>query len=186
MSRKKVAGAAATAPATELESGCQPSFPMSILTEQGAVVNPSDVTICGPADSRTELSKTPILPTHLLADVKVLLELKDRNVPNIDIVDTVRTIFPGFDSPLLSKCRNPRTGIMLRPPAVRLLREHFKITEARDSHRKPARKKPKRIQCRLTDAVYRALQRRISQTGRNVQDYLEGLILKDLEEAGLL
>ena len=122
----------------------------------------------------------PILPTTL-ADVKVLLELKDRNVPNIDIVDTVRTIFPGFDSPLLSKCRNPRTGIMLRPPAVRILREHFKITEARDNHRKPVRKKPHRIQCRVSDATYSLLQRRLAQTGQNVQDYLEGLILRDVK-----
>ena len=150
MSTKKVAGAAATAPATELESGCQPSFPV------------------------------PILPA-ILADVKVLHDLKDRNVPNIDIVDTVRTIFPGFDSPLLSKCRNPRTGIMLRPPAVRLLREHFKITDAHDNRRKPVRKKPNRIQCRLTDAMYDQLQRRLAQTGQNAQDYLEAIILADLQ-----
>ncbi|MBR6905983.1 MAG: hypothetical protein IKN33_03420 [Selenomonadaceae bacterium] len=150
MTNKNVAGAAATAPATELEKGCQSSV------------------------------SAPILP-NLPPDVKVLQELKDRNVPNMDVVETVRAIFPGFDSPLLSKCRNHRQyGVGLREPAVKLLREHFKVT-GQKGPRKPVRKKPHRIQCRVTDAVYEALQRRLERIGQNTQDYLESLILKDLK-----
>ena len=151
MSIKNVAGAAATAPATELESGCQSSFPTPIV------------------------SKLP-------ADVKMLEEFQARHIPYDDIVATMRTAFPGFDKSLLSKCRNhAQYGVGLRPPAVKLLQEHFRIMEPVDAPRKPARKKPRRIQCRLTDAVYDLLQRRLTQTGQNAQDYLEAVILADLQ-----
>ena len=150
MNNKKVAGVAATTPATELESGCQPSFPMPIL---------------------------PKIPV----DVKVLYDLKTRNVPNRDVVEAVRTIYPACESPLLSKCRNyAQYGIGLRQPAVTLLREHFKLTPPGTSTR-ARRTKPNRIQCRLSDELYGLLQRRLVLSGKNTQDYLEALILTDLQ-----
>ena len=62
---------------------------------------------------------------------------------------------------------------------ARLLREQF-AADPQAAPRKPARRKPMRIQCRLSEAAYRLLQRRLAQTGVNIQDYLEGLIIADL------
>ncbi len=124
----------------------------------------------------------PILP-HIPADVKLLEGFEARHIPYADIVEVVRSAFPGFDKSLLSKCRNYRRyGVGLRSGAVKLLEDHFRI-QGREGHRQPARKKPRRIQCRITEAVYGLLQRRIAQTGQNIQDYLEALILADLKGA---
>lgn len=156
MNTKKVASAAATAPATEPESGCQPSFPIPILSDEWA-------------------------------DVKVLRALQEMKVNNTDIVDTLRETYAGFDKSLLSKCRShEKYGIRLISPAVRLLQTHFGIIALATpaGRRKPARQKPHRCQCRVTSAVYGLLQRRISQTGQTMQEYLEQLILKDLNEGG--
>ena len=156
MSTKKVAGAAATAPATKGGSGWQPSIPIPIL--------PDDPT-----------------------DVKVLQALKDMKIDNGEIVDMLRTTYEGFDKSLLSKVRKPaKYGVRFVEPALRLLRVRYGVTpqDAAGCRRKPARQKPCRCQCRVTQAVYGALQHRISQTGLTMQDYLESLILKDLNEGG--
>lgn len=125
----------------------------------------------------------PILP-NLPADVKMLEEFQQRNIPNIDIIDTMRTAWPGFDKSLLSKCRNYKHyGVGLRREAVKLLTEHFHI-EAPEAKRQPNRKKPRRITCRLSESLYDALQRRLAQTGQTAQEYMEGLIVRELLEHG--
>lgn len=122
----------------------------------------------------------PIL-TRVPDDVKMLEEFQRRNIPNIDIIDTMRTAWPGFDKSLLSKCRNYKHyGVSLRREAVKLLSEHFHL-EALEAKRQPRRRKPKRITCRLTKAVYEALQRRLAQTGQTAQEYIETMILADLK-----
>lgn len=154
MTKKSVAGAAATAPATELESGCQSSFPIPIL---------------------------PDLP----ADVKAIVELQDnRRIPTADIVEVVAAIYPKFDRFLLSKVRHgDETGVRLRADAQHELLTHFKVTQdASKAKRTPNRSKPKRISCRLTEAMYEALQRRLAQTGQTAQKYIEAMIVTDLKE----
>ena len=133
----------------------------------------------GKTDCETSFP-TSILP-RVPADVKLLQEFQQRNIPNMDIIDTMRTAFPGFDKSLLSKCRNPRHyGIGLRREAVKMLARHFAIAPP-EAKRQPCRTKPKRIQVRLTEALYTALQRHIAQTGQTAQEYLEGMITADLQ-----
>ena len=115
------------------------------------------------------------------ADVKMLAEFKDRHIPDMDQVEVVRTIYPGFDGTLLSKCRNYRKyGVRIRTDALNALAEHFRIT-ATDAPHKRHRKKPNRIQCRLSDALFELLQKRLKRTGQTTQDYLETVILADLQ-----
>lgn len=136
----------------------------------------------GKNESQTSFPMS-ILP-NLPADVKLLREFQQRNIPNIDIVETMRAAFPGFDSPLLSKCRNYKHyGVGLRREAVKLLSDYFQI-EAPAVKRQPRRRKPKRITCRLTDAQYDALQRRLAQTGQTAQEYIECLIVRELSAHG--
>lgn len=152
MNAKNVAGAAATAPATELEKGCQSSV------------------------------SAPILP-KIPADVKMLREFIRRHIPMMDLLEVVKTLYPRCDKSLLSKCAHgDETGVKLRDDALKLLAVHFHETDT-NAPKQPARKKPHRIQCRVTDAVYALLQRRLEQIGLNTQDYIEALILRDLEVA---
>lgn len=122
----------------------------------------------------------PIL-TPLPADVKMLEEFQRRNIPNIDIIDTMRTAWPGFDKSLLSKCRNYKHyGVGLRREAVKLLSEHFHL-EAPEPKRQPIRRKSKRIQCRLTDEMYDRLQLHLVRTGQSMQGFLEQIISEHLK-----
>ena len=123
----------------------------------------------------------PILP-KLPRDVKVLRDfVKRRHIPLVDLLEVVQTIYPRCDKSLLSKCAHgEETGAKLRDDAMRALMVHFREdgTQANPERR---RAKPNRCVCRVTDAVFEALQRRLRQTGQSVQDYIEALILADLQ-----
>ena len=115
-------------------------------------------------------------------DVKALQDfIKRRHIPMIDLLEVVKTIYPSCDKSLLSKCAHGDVyGVKLRDDALRALMIHFRensqpINEAR------RRTKPNRCVCRLTDADFALLQRRLAQTQQTVQDYLEALILRDLK-----
>ena len=132
-----------------------------------------------------ESSNPSVFPADILskipADVKMLAEFKERHIPDADQVEVVRALYPGFDGTLLSKCRRYRKyGVMVRPDAMGALAEHFRV-EAQDGPRKPVRRKPNRVQCRLSDAVYGLLQRRIAKTGQTMQNYVESVILADIQ-----
>lgn len=114
-------------------------------------------------------------------DVKVLKVLEIKKADRVEIVDVVRKRFKGFDNSLITKCKNyEKYGVGLRREAVKLLREHFHI-EAQEAQRQPRRTKPKRIQCRLTETLYATLQRRLAQSGQTAQEYLESIIVADLQ-----
>ena len=120
--------------------------------------------------------------TKLPPDVKVLRDfIKRRHIPLMDILEVVQTIYPRCDKSLVSKCAHgEETGTMLRPDAMKVLMIHFR----EDGQTTPVRRtrtKEHRIQCRVGDAVYEALQRRLKQTGQNTQDYLETLIMADIQ-----
>lgn len=126
---------------------------------------------------------TPIVKAKP-ADVKILLDMiQRRHIPLMDLLEVVRTLYPRCDKSLLSKCAHgDETGAMLRLDALKALTAHF----AEDGAKAPTqcgRKKGHRIQCRVDDAVYEALRRRLMQAGLNTQDYVEMLILKDLKGA---
>jgi len=121
---------------------------------------------------------------HLPTDVRILSDfIRRRHIPLMDMVEVVKTLYPRCDKSLISKCAHGHeTGAMLRPDALKALQVHFAEDDRNAPHR-PRRRKPNRLTCRITDALYGALQRRIHATGQTVQDYIEALILKDLTEA---
>ena len=124
---------------------------------------------------------TPILP-KLPPDVKALRHLiKDRHIPLMDMLEVVATIYPRCDKSLISKCAHgEETGAMLRADALKALLVHFREDSQKPNDER-RRRKPNRCVCRVTDAVYALLQRRLAQTGQTIQDYLEALILQDLK-----
>ncbi len=130
----------------------------------------------------TESTQPMPIVTKLPPDVKVLRDfIKRRHIPLMDILEVVQTIYPRCDKSLVSKCAHgEETGAMLRPDAMKALTVHFR-EDGQAVTVRPARTKQHRIQCRVGDAVYEALQRRLQQTGQNTQDYLEALILADLQ-----
>lgn len=136
-----------------------------------------------PSDSDGKLTTKPaesILP-HLPADVKTLRAFyEDRHIPIADQVEVVKTLYPRYDRYTHSKCcHGEECGVMLRPDALSALVVHF-AEDGKAAPRKPRRAKPNRLTCRVSDSAYRALQRRLSETGQTTQDYIEALILKDL------
>lgn len=130
----------------------------------------------------TESTQPMPIVTKLPPDVKVLRDfVKRRHIPLMDMLEVVQTIYPRCDKSLLSKCAHgEETGAKLRDDAMRALMVHFREDGQRVSPER-RRTKPNRCVCRVTDAVYEALQRRLQQTGQSVQDYIEALILADLQ-----
>ena len=99
------------------------------------------------------------------------------NIPKSEIVEAVRTLYPGFDKTLLSKCENGyRYGIQLRKDAEKLILMTF-APNAQKSRKKDFHKKTNRISARLSNDVYTALQQAIVQRGCTMQDFIEGLVL---------
>lgn len=132
-----------------------------------------------------ELASSQPMPivTKLPPDVKVLRDfVKRRHIPMMDLLEVVQTIYPRCDKSLLSKCAHgEETGAKLRDDALKALMVHFREDGAQTASTERRRKKPNRCVCRVTDAVFEALQRRLQQTGQSVQDYIEALILADLQ-----
>lgn len=105
----------------------------------------------------------------------------ERHIPVSDMVEVVRTLYPGYDKPLHSKVDNGKKyGIRLRADAEKLLLHHF--TESNQARRNDRRKKPKRIQARVSETIYGTLQRHISDAGITMQDFIEGLIFDFIEK----
>ena len=137
----------------------------------------------GTEDGNANQNPEPMsILTKLPSDVKVLRDfIKRRHIPMMDLLEVVQTIYPRCDKSLLSKCAHgEETGAMLRGDALRALMIHFR-EDGQAAPVKRGRTKEHRIQCRVGDAVYEALQRRLKQTRMNTQDYLEALIRADLK-----
>ena len=106
----------------------------------------------------------------------------ERHIPVADMVEVVRTLYPGYDKPLHSKVDNgDKYGIRLRADAEKLLLHHFAKND-RKCRRNDRRKKPKRIQARVSETIYGTLQRHISDAGITMQDFIEGLIFDFIEK----
>ena len=131
-----------------------------------------------------ESASTQPMPivTKLPPDVKVLRDfVKRRHIPLMDMLEVVQTIYPRCDKSLLSKCiHGEETGARLRDDALKVLVLHFR-EDSRQASPERRRAKPNRCVCRVTDAIFKALQRRLQQTGQSVQDYIEALLLADLQ-----
>ena len=100
-----------------------------------------------------------------------------------DIVDVVRLQYPGFDRSLCSKVENSeRYGVRLVYGAEVMVEEIFGNHSANGKKRDLHRLR-RRVQCRLPDAKYEALQRKLKNEGyETVQDLVNDLINKYLGE----
>lgn len=114
-------------------------------------------------------------------------EISAKGISSTDIVDTVKERYPKFDKPLLSKCKNGNVyGIDLRPDAMQELETKY-IPETAE---KPRRKRDSsghkltcRIQCRLPDGQFDALQRYIRADGyKTMQDWMSKQVEKYLKQ----
>ena len=110
-------------------------------------------------------------------DENLLIRLDAEGVAPSDVVSTVQGLYPKFDKPLLSKCRHgDQYGVMLRPDALDAILTAY-APGLRNAPRRDVRTKTRRIQCRLSDTAYRALQRAISASGLTVQRWIEDMVL---------
>lgn len=112
-------------------------------------------------------------------DVKIIREIRLKHgVPAV--VDTVKVLYPKYDRYIQSRVEHgDETGICLRRDAMAALVGRF-ATESEKPPRSDHRSKPRRVQARLSEASYMALQRAVTRSGCTMQDFLEGLILKAL------
>lgn len=101
----------------------------------------------------------------------------DNGIPVKDMVEVVQALYPKYDKVMQSKCEHGEEyGIQLRADAMRALVVRF-APDRRNAHKASGRSKPYRIQARLTETVYRQLQRIVKSQGATMQDFVEGLIL---------
>lgn len=102
---------------------------------------------------------------------------EERGISQPEAARAIRDFYPGMDKPLLSKVENPdKYGIRLVNGAEQALIDAFATTAV--NVRKPdKRRKPKRIQCRMSQAQYERLQRALNAAGYDtMQDGIEAII----------
>ena len=98
-------------------------------------------------------------------DIGTVMRLK--GISHKSMVELMRTEFPRFDSPLLSKCRRPDLyGVVLHPDGYRILGEF-------PNKRRENRKLKRRIYGRLTEDEYEKLVAYIAKDGyKNIQEFI--------------
>lgn len=133
------------------------------------------------------MSTTNSILSDQPADVKaenLLKQVEASGVKPSEMVAVVQNLYPGYDRFLHSKCKNgEQYGIMLRPDATSAIITRF-APELRNSHRRDVRTKPRRIQARLSEALYGALQRRLQALGITTQQWIEDLALALIAQEG--
>ena len=125
-----------------------------------------------------------------------LKELQDGlNLSMDEVVQTVRTLYPKFDKPLLSKCKaTEKYGIILAQDAMDRLYDRFLPKEEPQKPDAPSKQKTRhgqhrlncRISCRLPDTDYQRLQELIRADGYSTMpDWLTGVVSNYLNEISL-
>ena len=121
---------------------------------------------------------TDVKPANLLK------QIEEDGVKPSEMVAVVQRLYPGYEKTLHSKCKNgEKYGIMLRPDAMAAIVTRF-APGLRNDRRSDARTKPRRIQARLSEAVYGALQRALQAKGVTVQQWIEDLALTLIAQEG--
>lgn len=106
----------------------------------------------------------------------------EKKLAGKDLIAVVQRLYPKYDKVIQSKVEHgDEYGICLRKDAMEALIRQF-APEWRPKRRRDLRSKPRRVQCRLTETVFNAMQKHMRDTGQNTQDFLEGIILKYLTE----
>ena len=119
-----------------------------------------------------------------MIDVKAFQALHGLSHPQM--VQAVKEVAPGYDKALHSKVCAPDTyGVRLTTRAEAALEAAYPSIKPRKHDNK---RKPERVQCRLTTSQFRALQREATVRGyKTIQDVLEAIISTWLKEkAGAL
>ena len=120
-------------------------------------------------------------------DVKpanLLRQIEESGVKPAEMIATVQRLYPGYEKTLHSKCKNgEKYGIMLRPDAMAAVVTRF-APELRNGLRSDRRSKPRRVQARLSEAVYGALQRALRAKGVTVQQWIEDSALGLINQTG--
>lgn len=133
------------------------------------------------------MSTTNSILSDQSADVKaenLLKQVEASGVKPSEMVAVVQSLYPGYDRFLHSKCKNgEQYGIMLRPDATSAIITRF-APGLRNGHRRDVRTKPRRIQARLSEALYGALQRRLQALGITTQQWIEDLALALIAQEG--
>ena len=122
------------------------------------------------------------------ADVKpegnLLRTIEEGGVKPSEMVAVVQRLYPGYEKTLHSKCKNgEKYGIMLRPDAMTAILTQF-APELRNDHKRDIRTKPRRVQARLSEAVYAALQRALKSRNVTVQQWIEDSALGLINQTG--
>ena len=102
---------------------------------------------------------------------------EEHGISQSEAVRVIRDVHPGMDKHLLCKAENPdRYGIRLTNSAEQALEDAFTTTAVKA--RKPEkRRKPMRIQCRLSKRQYERLQQALNAHGYDtMQKGIEAII----------
>lgn len=107
--------------------------------------------------------KTEKIKSNPLRDLRL-----SKNLPQTEIVLTVRTLYPKFDKTLQSKCEHGEEyGINLKTKAMdALLAKYAPELLAKEKHRRDGCHRLKcKVMCRLEDEEYAELVKRIKKDG---------------------
>jgi len=121
---------------------------------------------------------SPVKPSNLLQQIEA------KGVKPAEMIAVIHGIYPGYEKSLHSKCKHgEQYGVMLRPDAMSAILTRF-APELRNGHRSGLRSKPRRIQARLSEAVYGALQQALRARGMTAQRWIEDLALALIAQEG--
>lgn len=96
-----------------------------------------------------------------------LREMREKNgIPTKDIIAVVQSLYPKYDKQLQSKCENgDKYGIRLREDAEQELILRYGIVEPLKAPKRDSHKLKYKVQCRLSESEYKALQQQIKADG---------------------
>lgn len=106
-----------------------------------------------------------------------------REVPASNMVAVVKTLYPGYDKTLQSKCeRSHHYGVKLCDDAMEKLYQAYAPEKAK-SKNPENRTNPHRLVCRVNTQDYNRIKTLMHQEGfSTIQDWLYSLIKKHLKE----
>lgn len=140
-----------------------------------------------PGETGVPMGSTTCIVPDQIPDVKptnLLRQIEEDGVKPSEMIAVVQRLYPGYEKTLHSKCKNgEKYGVMLRPDAIAAIVTQF-APELRNNRRRDVRTKPRRIQARLSEAVYGALQQALRVKGVTVQRWIEDSALGLINQTG--
>jgi hypothetical protein len=127
----------------------------------------------------SSLSETPVIVNNPLRELRL-----SREIPATEMVAVVKTLYPGYDKHLQSKCeRSNYYGIKICDDAMETLYKTYAPEKAKANKKSDKRKNPCRLACRVSVQDYSRVKTLMYKEGfSTVQDWLYSLIKKYLKE----